>query len=130
MVSSDATGQNDPAPKSTDQAKPGVRKVAMNAFMRKKLAASQEILEGLALENFELIENGAKQLRMMSLAAEFMTVKDPLYAEHAVDFRKTVSKMEKAAQEKRIDGATLGFMDTTMSCVECHKFVRTILVAK
>lgn len=110
--------------------KPGLKKTAMKAFMRKKLAASQDILEGLALEDFELIEKGAKELKATAAAAEFMVVNDPLYAEFADDFRRTVGKLEKAAREKRIDGATLSFVDTTMNCVECHKYVRTILVAQ
>ncbi|MGQ0635983.1 MAG: hypothetical protein ACT4QC_15335 [Planctomycetaceae bacterium] len=116
--------------KSETQVKPGFRKTAMKMFMRKKLAASQDVLEGLALEDFDLIEKGAKQLKALAVAAEFMVVNDPLYAEYADDFRRTANKMEKAAKERRIDGATLGYMDTTMNCVECHKFVRTIQIAR
>jgi hypothetical protein len=117
-------------PKTDGSIKESAKKLAMKAFMRKKLASSQEIIEGLALEDFELIEKGAKNLKAMSAAAEFMVTEDPLYKEHSNDFRKVVIKMEKAAREKRIDGATLGFMDMTMSCVECHKYVRTILIAQ
>lgn len=109
--------------------KPPVRKLAMKAFMRKKLALSQDIMEGLALEDFKKIEEGARQLSAMSVAAEFMVVKEPLYADEAAEFRRTVNKMEKAAKELRLDAATLSFMDMTMSCVECHKYVRTIRIA-
>lgn len=101
----------------------------MKAFMRKKLALSQDIMEGLALEDFKKIEEGARQLNAMSVAAEFMVVKEPLYADEAAEFRRTVNKMEKAAKELRLDAATLSFMDMTMSCVECHKYVRTIRIA-
>jgi hypothetical protein len=130
VAPSNALNAADQAPKPETQTKPSAKKIAMKAFMRKKLASSQEIIEGLALEDFELIEKGAKQLKAMSAAAEFMVTNDPLYKEHSDDFRKVVIKMEKAAREKRIDGATLGFMDMTMNCVECHKYVRTILIAQ
>src|SRR5215831_17071682 len=109
--------------KQEGEKKPGVRKIAMKAFMRKKLEASQSVLEGLALEDFDLIAKGAKQLNQTAAAAEFMVVKDPLYTEHADEFRRIMSKMETAAKEKRIDGATLAYMDMTMTCVECHKYV-------
>lgn len=112
------------------QPKPGIRKLALKAFMRKKLASSQEIMEGLAVEDFDLIEQGAKQLKAMSAAAEFMVVDDPLYPHHADEFRRIVIKLEKAAKEQRLDGATLGFVDMTLSCVECHKFVRSIQIAR
>jgi hypothetical protein len=130
VVPTNAKDEKNSSPKTESQDKPGVKKLAMKAFMRKKLASSQDIIEGLALEDFDLIEKGAKQLKAMSAAAEVMASNDPIYREHADDFRRVVTKMEKAAREKRIDGATLGFMDMTMNCVECHKYVRTILIAQ
>ena len=132
MAASHSSAKDEPESptKKEGEVKPGLKKTAMKMFMRKKLAASQEILEGLALEDYEKIESGAKQLKTMAAAAEFMVLNDALYDDFADDFRRTVNKLEKAAKEKRIDGATLAFMDTTMNCVECHKFVRTVLVAK
>ncbi|MSR60718.1 MAG: hypothetical protein EXS05_24275 [Planctomycetaceae bacterium] len=130
VVPSKAKDETDPVQKTETKVKPGIKKLAIKAFMHKKLASSQEILEGLAMEDFDLIEKGAKQLKVMSLAAEFMVVDDPLYPHHADQFRRTVAKIEKAAEEQRLDGATLGFVEMTMSCVECHKFVRTIMIAK
>lgn len=130
IVPLNAKDENEPKANTESPAKPGLKKQAMKAFMRKKLASSQDVIEGLALEDYELIEKGAKSLRAMSAAAEFMVSNDPIYRDHADDFRRVVAKMEKAAREKRIDGATLGFMDMTMNCVECHKYVRTILVAQ
>lgn len=127
---SNAKDTTSPAPDAEPKPKPGARKQLLKAFMHKKLGASQDIIEGLAMEDFELIEKGAKQLKGMAVAAEFMVINDPLYSEQADEFRRIVIKMEKAAREKRIDGSTLGFLDMTMSCVECHKLVRNILVAQ
>ncbi|MBI3862868.1 MAG: hypothetical protein HY290_13340 [Planctomycetia bacterium] len=106
------------------------KKIAMKMFMRKKLESSQSVLEGLAVEDFELIAKGARQLKTTSAAAEFMVVHDPMYAQHADEFRRIVDKMEKAAKEKRLDGATLAYVDMTLSCVECHKYVRNVLIAR
>ena len=117
------------AEKGAESEKPRGR-VALKAFMRKKLESSQSVLEGLAVEDFGLIERGAKQLRATSAAAEFMVTNDPIYAQEAADFGKIADKLAKAAREKRLDGATLAYMDMTMSCVECHKYVRNVLVAK
>lgn len=130
VVPTVAKDEKSPSPKTESPTEPGIKKRAIKAFMRKKLALSQDIIEGLALENFELIDKGAKQLIAMSVAEEFLVSNDSVYKEHADDFRRVVTKLEKAAREKRIDGATLGFMDMTMNCVECHKHARTILVAQ
>jgi hypothetical protein len=115
--------------KNVVEKKPVAKKVAMKLFMRKKLEASQHLLEGLAVEDFDMIATGARQLKTTSAAAEFIVVNDPMYAQQADEFRRIVDKLEKAAKEKRLDGATLGYVDMTMSCVECHKYVRNVLLA-
>ena len=128
--SSCADEETKPAEKAATKEQPGIKKMVLRAFMRKKLAASQSVLEGLAVEDFDLIADGAKQLKATAGAAEFMAFNDPEYVEHANDFRRIVNKLAVAAKEKRLDGATLAFMDITMSCVECHKHVRSGAVAK
>lgn len=130
VPASNADDQVAPAAKEQAEKKPGDKKVAMKTFMRKKLESSQSILEGLALEDFDLIAKGARQLMTTSAAAEFMVVNDPLYKVHTDEFRRIVGKMEKAAKRKQIDGATLAYMDMTMSCVECHKYMRDVLVTQ
>ncbi|HTI50116.1 MAG TPA: hypothetical protein VL475_04165 [Planctomycetaceae bacterium] len=125
-----AEEKNKSPAKSEAAGQPGGKKAALKAFMRKKLDASQKILEGLAVEDFELIAQGAKQLKATSAAAEFVVHDDPLYAQHADDFRRIAIRLEKAAKESRLDGAALQYVDMTMSCIECHKFVRTTLLAQ
>jgi hypothetical protein len=110
--------QNEPAPKKTP----------IQLFMRKKLEATQKVMEGLAVEDYDLIGQGARQLEGISAAADFAVVKDALYTQHADEFRRTISKIQKGAKEKRLDSAALGYMDMTMSCIECHKFVRNMLI--
>lgn len=130
VASSRADDKTKSAEKDAKEENPGIKKSVVRAFMRKKLAASQSILEGLAVEDFDLIAGGAKQLKATAGAAEFMSFNDPEYIEHADDFRRIINKLAVAAKEKRLDGATLAFLDITMSCVECHKHVRTGAVAK
>ena len=48
--------QNEPAPKKTP----------IQLFMRKKLEATQKLMEGLAIEDYELIGQGARQLEGIS----------------------------------------------------------------
>jgi hypothetical protein len=128
VVSSSASHGDDKTKtteKTAKDEKPGARKTLVRAFMRKKLAAAEHILEGLAVENFDLIAQGARELKVMAGAAEFMQFDDQEYIEHADDFRRIVHKLSVAAEEHRLDGATLAYLDITMSCVECHKHVRS-----
>ncbi len=125
-----ADEETKPAEKKTEKKRPGVRKVMLHAFMRTKLAASQKVLEGLVVEDFDMITKGADELIVVAGAAEFMVSDDAAYVEHADDFRRILTKLSVAAKERRLEGATLAYVDMTMSCVECHRHVRTLPVVE
>lgn len=101
----------------------------LKQFMRAKLDASNRILEGLATEDFALIARGSKQLAQMSAAEQWRVSNDALYRQHSAEFRRIVERLEKQAEEKKLEGAALTWIETTMSCIECHKYVRAQLIA-
>ena len=101
---------------------------ARSAFMRQKLELSKNILEGLSLENYDLIEKNAKGMKRLSYAAEWEVPTIPNleeYLPHTNEFQRHCEEILKAAQAKNIDAATLGYVKLTTSCVGCHKYVRT-----
>lgn len=98
-------------------------------FMRDKLELSQKILEGLAMENFEVMGTASRRLNAMSQEAAWQAFDNPDYAQLSAGFRKNVEALTKAAKSKNLDGATLAYVRVTISCVECHKYVRGKLVA-
>jgi hypothetical protein len=40
------------------------------------------------------------------------------------EFQRLCADLEKNAGDKNLDGATLSYLRLTMSCVNCHKYVR------
>lgn len=103
-----------PAKADLDQAK----------FMRKKLEASNQILEGLTTENAGLITQGARVLAEMSSAEQWNVQNDNTYREYSNEFQRSATALRDAAETNNFDAATLKWLDTTMKCIECHKFVR------
>ncbi len=95
-----------------------------SSLMRKKLAHAQNILEGLALENYDEIKENAKALDAISRLDQWMKIKTPAYTQLSSEFRSAVAKMATMADEKNLEGATMNFMQVTASCVECHKLIR------
>ncbi len=93
-------------------------------LMKKKLKYAQNILEGIALNDFDKIADNADELMNVSKQAEWTVVKTPEYELFSNQFRKNVESMAKNAKAKNLDGATLDYMDLTMTCVKCHKYVR------
>ncbi len=94
-------------------------------LMQQKLNHAQTAIEGLALENFSKIEKSGRELLLISEQAQWSKSTSPKYIQFAGEFRSNVTKMIEAAQAKNLDGATLSFMQVTLSCVECHKVVRS-----
>jgi hypothetical protein len=97
-------------------------------FMREKLQHAQKLLEALALEDFDAIRTRAEKLSQMTRGAKWQAFQNPDYVEFSSAFRRQADTIAKAARNKNIDAATLGYMRMTGSCMDCHKFVRGKLV--
>lgn len=95
-------------------------------FMRAKLAHSQNVLEGLATEDFDLIERGAQELSLASLDSNWQVLQTEDYVRQSAEFRRACDSLRDAAQRKNLDGATVAWMDVTLKCVQCHKYVRDV----
>lgn len=102
----------------------------LREFMRRKLSASTEILEGFCVDDMQLVIQGAKQLQAMSEAEAWRVSNDVMYKQFSNEFRQIATDLIKAAEEKNPDRAMLKWVDATVSCLDCHRFVRGMRVAK
>lgn len=93
-------------------------------LMKRKLQHAEAILAGLTFEDFDKIKKAGGELLLLSQEAQWMKHQSPKYNELSQSFRSSVEKMNKMAEEKNLEGATLDYMQVVMSCVECHKLVR------
>jgi cytochrome c556 len=103
-------------------------KFGVRPFMRMKLEASSKILEGLATENFQMIRDGAQTLHKMSAAEKWRVSNDVLYRQYSTEFNREAERLLGQANGRNLDGATLAWVECTMSCVRCHKYARAIKV--
>jgi hypothetical protein len=118
----DASAQSNKVTKKEEPAEP--QTTARQHFMQGKLVISQEILQGVVLSDFKLIEKGATGLNLLTLGEEwgFNNTKD--YARMSEDLRRISKQLVKAAREKNSEAATLGYQRLTLNCVECHQALR------
>ncbi|HEX7861176.1 MAG TPA: hypothetical protein VF773_12660 [Verrucomicrobiae bacterium] len=100
------------------------KEMPINNLMRAKLDHAQSVLEGITMENFELVANHATKLGALSQEAAWRANDTPEYSAHSVSFRRNVEALKKSAREKNLDAATLAYTKMTFSCVECHKYLR------
>jgi cytochrome c556 len=100
------------------------------AFMRLKLDHSQKVLEGLALEDFELVAKHSQQISLLTEDETWKVFQTLEYRHHSAEFQRITNELTKQAQKKNLDGAALAYVQMTMSCVNCHKYVRGVRMAR
>jgi hypothetical protein len=96
----------------------------LEQFMQMKLEHSQAIMQGLATEDFELIAKEAQQLLALSLESSWEVHTTQAYLDQSSDFRRSLHLISEAAHEENLDRAALGYMNLTVHCIECHRYLR------
>ena len=94
-------------------------------FMRMKLEHSGRVLEGLALEDFDKIQRAGAALALASQASSWQVLQTEEYARQSAEFRRSCESLRTAGRERNIDAAVLAWLEVTMKCVQCHKYVRS-----
>ncbi len=100
------------------------RRPATQAFMRNKLVYSQAILEGMALEKYDLVSKNAIRLRDMTTSNLWFTAKQPDYLLQTTNYQKSVDALYMAAVDKNLERVTEAYVTVARSCVDCHRLVR------
>jgi hypothetical protein len=101
----------------------------LSEFMRKKLDASNGILEGLVTDDLRMVSNACDALLNMSTAEKWRASNDMMYLQHSEEFRNSVKHLRDKADGASIDGAALAWVDVTMNCIQCHEWVRNVMIA-
>lgn len=101
-------------------------KVELNRskFMRAKVDHSKQIVEGLAMENYDAIAQNAQDLMLLMNESMWNAFQTPEYVAMSGEFKAAAEHLREAAHTKNIDGATLAYFEVTLTCVRCHKYVR------
>lgn len=93
-------------------------------IMEQKLQLSQAILAAVVKEDF--VSMSAKADSLLVLAkTEWIQDDTPQYRAQLKDFWIVLDGLKSAADDKNGDGATLAYVQMTLSCVKCHKYLRT-----
>ncbi len=117
-----ATAQTAKDAKPAEKAEP--KKTTRQSFMEGKLTISQEILQGVVLSDFKLIEKGGIGLNLLTLGEEWVLNDSKEYNRMSEDLRRISKQLVKAARDKNGEAATLAYQRMTLNCVECHQALR------
>ena len=101
----------------------------VSEFMRAKLIHSQKVLEGLTTEDFAEMAKHSQEMSLLSQAENWQVLQTPEYRDRSTEFRRACDTLTEAARKKNLEAAALAYVDVTMKCVNCHKYVRHVRMA-
>jgi hypothetical protein len=96
---------------------------ALDRVMRKKLDVSQKILEAVVTSHWSDLEMRARDLEDLTNDPAWMVLTAPEYASHSNDFRKKVRELHEAAVKRDLEATPKAYVEVTLSCVECHRYL-------
>lgn len=100
-----------------------ITQMARKAFMRGKLSSNQKIVEGISTKNYELIKEGAAEVKALVKGQHWFVLQTKEYQEFSAEMQLAAGRLAAAAEAKNIDGATLRYFDLTLNCVDCHNYI-------
>lgn len=96
----------------------------LSVFMQRKLSHSEKTLEGLVREDYDAIITHSQAISLLCLDELWAVLQTAEYRERSNEFRRSVNAITDAARKKNLEAATLAYVDATLKCVNCHKYVR------
>ena len=89
-------------------------------IMWSKLDLAHDVLDALALEDFEALEAYAEDLEALGTAGFLFILDTDEYKRRADGFRLAARDLRRAAEERNTEAAALAYMDLTLRCIRCH----------
>ncbi len=103
---------------------PDESSVERRDFMRTKLMYSQNIFEGLTIRDFDLINQGVRELEQVMEAEAWVTIDNDDYRELTREFKTAVQRLKISAETKNIEATALRFYELSTRCIDCHQHLR------
>lgn len=113
-----------PSDASTETVTAAAQSLPRSVFMRRKLAMVNKIVEGMATDDFKLVEEGGRELAKITESAAWLSDADPFYRHYSSNFEQSVRGLMKAAESKSPEKVTFAYLHVTISCTACHQHVR------
>lgn len=101
----------------------------MKQVMRTKLDHSQRILEAVVTSNWQLLDRESRDMALVVRDPAWSSLAVPEYVRHTEAFLRATDDLIEAARLRDLEGASLGFMSLTTSCVSCHRYLARARIA-
>ena len=98
---------------------------ATRTLMKAKTSYAHRLLDAVVLEDFDVIQAQAFRLKAVAETADWHTSESAEFVRETESFIRAADRLFQAAKENNGDAAALAYMDVTLSCVHCHRHLRS-----
>ena len=98
--------------------------------MRRKLATSQKILEAVVTSDWPSLESHSRELEQLTNDPRWTVLKYPEYATRSAAFTRAIRALHTAAAQRDLEAAPKAYIDVTLQCVECHRYLARMRIAQ
>lgn len=102
----------------------------LTTVMREKLVHTQRILEAVVTSDWASLETHSSALEQLTNDPRWMVLKYPEYATHSTAFVRAVQELHKAALRRDPDEAPKAYINVTLQCVGCHRYLARARIAE
>jgi hypothetical protein len=102
----------------------------LQVVMREKLGHAQKILEAVVTSDWISLETHSRELEQLTKRRGWMVLRYPEYSKHSAAFVRSVQALHQAAAQRDLETAPQAYVDMTLQCVECHRYLARARMAR
>jgi hypothetical protein len=104
--------------------------VATRKLMRQKLVHAQELLEAITTSDFTMLERASNELAKIPTMPGWMVLHLPEYRRYSEAFLRATVDLNASAKLRDLDESAMHFQSLTMSCYQCHRYMKNSRLAR
>jgi len=102
---------------------------ALDHVMRQKLQHTQKILEAVVTSDWINLEASSRELEGVVNSPGWAILRYPEYQPRSAAFIRAIRTLHTAAAQRDLDATPKAYVDVTMQCVECHRYLARARIA-
>jgi hypothetical protein len=99
------------------------RQGTVESLMKAKAGYAHRLLDAVVMGDLETARDQAFRLKAVAQTADWNVMDTPEYVRESEAFIRATDRLLQSAASKNPDAVALAYVDVTLSCVHCHRYV-------
>ena len=99
------------------------RQGPVESLMKAKAGYAHRLLDAVVLGELETARDQAFRLKAVAETADWNVMDTPEYVRESEAFIRATDRLLQSAESKNPEAVALAYVEVTLSCVHCHRYV-------